>query len=513
MSIIDKNVPHIDNNFIVIPKSHYSALYYKTSFKVKIQKRNYSGSYYEDEPLYAEDKNNLYIPRGLINYVKLELLSNEELKLTREIDNIKDIKIYTKMSDKVILRSDQVYMINQMITHKRGIIQAGTGSGKTEVMSGFMKTLESNLGYYPPTLLLEPTTILVESTTNRFKRYNIPVTEYDTIRESGEFIENGVVIAHPKSIYNDLESGKMDLSKVKILLSDECQHLSASTWNTLFYNMNKVEFSIGMSAKAVIGNYLDISRYDSKSATIIGASGDVLADIDSSFYIEHGILSTPKLLRIAHNAVEKLPPKKGFNSRPNWHDIVKYRICSYNRNSKIVDLISDISKMNYKSLLLSNTKAHVKDLARMLEERGCKTLISFGGKEFLLYRDNEFISDTDDDPMKKFETGEYKILLGTSHLYEGIDVPNLDVVALVNVGKSSRRVIQAVGRTLRITKTGKYAYIVDFTDTGDGILRNHSRLREGTYKTDIGLGDSSIYEGSVDHLVGVFKSLENLKGN
>ena len=140
------------------------------------------------------------------------------------------------------------------------------------------------------------------------------------------------------------------------------------------------------------------------------------------------------------------------------------------------------------------------------------TRASFGGGIFEGFNGAEIYNDNG-DVFSKFGNGEYTILIGTSHLYEGVDVPNLDVIVLACGGKGERTQVQGIGRALRKTKSGKYAYIVDFTDTEDAILSRHSRMRMNRYVDIIGVPNEHIYKGiSVDNLEEIFNMVTHIVG-
>lgn len=116
-----------------------------------------------------------------------------------------------------------------------------------------------------------------------------------------------------------------------------------------------------------------------------------------------------------------------------------------------------------------------------------------------------------EDTMDGFKSGEFKILIGTSHIYEGADIPDLDVIILASVGKGLRKYIQGVGRGLRRSKTGKYAHIVDFTDHYDRVLNKHSLDRLDMFRTVIGVSDTNIYESlSFERFKEVFCRIEGI---
>ena len=101
-------------------------------------------------------------------------------------------------------------------------------------------------------------------------------------------------------------------------------------------------------------------------------------------------------------------------------------------------------------------------------------------------------------------------MLASIHLDEGVDVKQLDACILACSGKKDRRIIQRVGRVLRKSKTGKYAYIIDFTDYGSKVLNKQSNQRLKLYQENIGISNDYIADVTVDEVEDKFKRLENL---
>ena len=70
--------------------------------------------------------------------------------------------------------------------------------------------------------------------------------------------------------------------------------------------------------------------------------------------------------------------------------------------------------------------------------------------------------------------------------------------------------MQGIGRALRKTKSGKYAYLVDFTDHEDVVLSKHSKLRMTRYKELIGVPDNMTFDFvETKDLDRIFSSLED----
>ena len=120
--------------------------------------------------------------------------------------------------------------------------------------------------------------------------------------------------------------------------------------------------------------------------------------------------------------------------------------------------------------------------------------------------------DSDDSLEVVRKLGDhFNVLIATSHLDEGVDIKSLDACILACGGKKDRRIVQRVGRVLRRSKTGRYAYVIDFTDSGSKVLSRQSSSRLNMYKKDIGVPRDLIYDGIlVSEIEKEFKKLEGL---
>jgi superfamily II DNA or RNA helicase len=73
-------------------------------------------------------------------------------------------------------------------------------------------------------------------------------------------------------------------------------------------------------------------------------------------------------------------------------------------------------------------------------------------------------------------TGEIDVLIGTTIVDVGVDVPSIGMVILAGGGKAEIQLRQRIGRGLRAKKNGpNVTFIVDFTDDAQLDLRDHAR--------------------------------------
>lgn len=455
-----------------------------------------------------EDQSTMIIPRGLGNIVPY--LQTYEDKTTHNIDISRITQDVSSILPGITLRDDQVNAVSKMILAKRGIIQMGTGSGKTECIVAFVELLTKELGYTPNTLVIAPTTRLVDDTISRFEKYGITAIKYNKRR--GHI--DGIVVTHPMSVNNDISKNPNLLDELQVLICDEGHHLSADSYMRIATNAKNLEYCLALSATVVDMNKLpitDLSQLSPDEALVVGATGNVLVNMPPSYYIERGILANPVLIRMSNLANQYVRKSR------DWHSIRKTVLESSTRVSLASDIVAYFSALGYKSLILVDTKECAKKLVSRLAETGnsdtCR--VSFGGGEFLKWDETQnnlsTIDQATENTIDLFGSGESKILIGTSHIFEGFDVPNLDVVVIFSVGKSTRKIVQGIGRVLRKTKNTKYAYIIDFTDHENGILGNHSFQRLQICRTVIGVPDTQIYNNlSFQEFKFLIASLEGL---
>ncbi len=366
-----------------------------------------------------------------------------------------------------------------------------------------------NNGIIPTVLVMEPTVRLKSEMIERFKRYDIPVVDYSQNRK---IIENYVNICHPQSLGNDLRENEELLNNIQVLFGDEGHHMKSDSWRSPTKKMKNLEYSIVVSASAIDQsrvNCTNIKEFSYSEILVMSSSGKLVYNVNADSLINRGSLAEPVLVVLRNLADEKIDNyKKNFL---NWHIVSKVRLQSENRTDLIVSSAEFFHNKDRKSLILVHTRDWAHRIMKKLYDLGLSdyTRCSFGGGVFEKYNGYEFVKD-DSNVMDRFGSGEYSILIGTSHLYEGIDIPNLDVLILAYGGKAERLQLQGVGRVLRKTKSGNKAYIIDFTDSEDVVLSAQLKKRMDRYKNIIGIEeDDTFYDMNIEDLEFIFNKYEN----
>lgn len=452
-----------------------------------------------------QDTDEIMIPTGLGKLVA-QYFSNYTDSRVMSLPIITDIRDEDIQLPGITLREEQINAVRKAIKTRRLIISMGTGGGKTEIACALITTLRKLSDPNLSMIMLEPSEHLVKSTVNRFKSYGINAVSWSEHR--GKPLEsNEVVVAMPTSLRNDIRKNPEIAKSVRMVIADECHHASSASWYEVLTSFSNIEYAIGLSATAVSEkcDYSMISEYSIDELKIIGCLGPVRVKITAGDLIEKGSLATPILIRMLNYANEPIPE----NEYNNWHRISSDVLRSPTRNRLTAKSAMFFAKQNRQVLILVNTIQWARDLLRFLDSyKMSGVCASYGGG---VYEEcyNGHIQKAENG-IDRFKTRDVSILIATTHLYEGADLPDLDVIILAFGGQSDRIQLQGIGRALRKSKTGKYAYIIDFTDTYNGILRHQADIRMSRYKSIVGISDDRIYDNvELKSLIGIFDKLES----
>lgn len=459
------------------------------------------------EPLYkVGEGSSLEISQGFTRLLPAkyqELFKLDTLNLSYpEIDM--DLDRVRKVLNSFDLRPDQISAVMKALLFKRGTIQAGTGCGKSAMMAAICKLLvEENPDI--KILVLEPTLVLVGDMLKFFNENDIKSIDYKTYLTSDDKSYN-VLITHPKSILTNLESNI--LGKIQAVMWDECQHVGCDTYTTVNSYLDYAEVSIGFSALVVQEDhiYSPLSELTYEEALVLGCSGPIIFHAPPSYYIESGILSTPYVFQIQYEIPSYL--KQQFDYTKLSAGVRKDQV----RQLIINESISQFVELGRRVLVLVPTKQLAYDLSsQLLANYGYTSILSFGSNQGYIVDPIRQVKFMKNAPTEFNDNDDYQIMIATSHLDEGVDLKKLDVVILAAGGKSSRRLVQRIGRILRLSKSGKYAYVVDFTDEGNPILVKHRNERLRIYKDELGMDESQIYSNVLPQQIGgIVQQLEGL---
>jgi hypothetical protein len=263
------------------------------------------------------------------------------------------------------------------------------------------------------------------------------------------------------------------------------------------------EFVIGEEAHEAGGNsYFEILRFcknaryrlaltatpfmrsDSEAnMRLMAAFGHVGIDVSEKLLIDRGILARP-IFKI----VRGLPKPPKLYKSTAWQAAYRIGIVeNIERNRKIVQEAARAVAHGLPVMILVQHKAHGKILEDLFEIAGIEARFIFG----------EHDNDRRRRALDGLKDGSIKVLIGSTILDVGVDVPAVGMVVLAGGGKAEVALRQRIGRGLRAKKFGpNTAFIVDFDDEWNGHLRDHARQRHAIIADTPGFAEGILAPGA-----------------
>ena len=143
---------------------------------------------------------------------------------------------------------------------------------------------------------------------------------------------------------------------------------------------------------------------------------------------------------------------------------------------QIDDLFGEINKTKergFRTLVTTLTKRMAEDLTKYLTELGIKTT----------YMHSEIQAIERMKIIKDLRTGEFDVLVGINLLREGLDIPEVALVAILDADKegflrSETSLIQTIGRAARNSESRVIMYADNITKSMDKAIKETERRRE-----------------------------------
>lgn len=198
--------------------------------------------------------------------------------------------------------------------------------------------------------------------------------------------------------------------------------------------------------------------------TLISGLGKVIEEVDAKELVEMGFLTEPLIQIIPVKDTTTIE-----DTELSYREIYeKYITDNELRNTMIVELVKKISEKPSRTLIIVKDLKHAEILHELLPGS-----LKLEGKDDIVSRKKT---------IEKFASSEKAVLIGTTIMQTGIDIP--EITHLVNARglKSEIATIQAMGRALRIHKSKQKVFIFDFFDKAP-YLQKHAKERIKSYKS------------------------------
>jgi superfamily II DNA or RNA helicase len=371
---------------------------------------------------------------------------SESWSLKESIDFIADLKLQAH-GKSIEPHEHQIMAITKALRYLRRVILSPTNSGKSLIAYVIVRHLLQK-GYKG--LIVVPTTSLVEQLYKDFHDYssvngwNAESNVHKIYQGQDKFINKNVTISTWQSIYDITD--KDFFKKFDFVIGDEAHHFQAKCLGKIMTNLTNARYRIGMSGTiqdtevhrlALEGHFGPVTRV---------ATNRELMDkkISADLNIKCLVLKYPSSVC---SATQKF----------DYHEEMDFLVTNKSRNSFITNLT--LSLKNNSLVLFQYVDKHGKQLHALIKAKNKdpdrKIFFVSGGTHV----------DDREEIRKIIETENDAIIIASYGVFStGINIRNIHHIVFASPSKSKIRVLQSIGRGLRVSDTKSSVALYDISD-------------------------------------------------
>jgi superfamily II DNA or RNA helicase len=390
---------------------------------------------------------------GLTDHIISFLEANQmEYVLNEDLNE----KINIGFSDPAIKKYNLTYRdyqeksIISALKKGRGVVVIPTAGGKTFIMSSIIESMRENLRKTNAlAMVVVPSLQLVTQTAKDFQEYGME--NVTTWSGNNKPDENATTIVAGSQI---LLSSKTDLSilnNVDILLIDEVHSLRKGNEINKIFNLINTDHCFGFTGT------LPPSQIDQWN--IFGKIGPIVYEEKTNELKEKKFISNFKItiLNIKHQNVPKFN-KNIVRPTDAYNNELEYLIHDSRRNILIAKLAQ---KLSHNTIIMVDRIDHglniEKELNIIHRKLGDDRPICF------LRGSTEIAEREKIRQLMSMRNGV--IVVAVSKIFStGINIPNLHNIIFASAGKAKIKIMQSIGRALRLHPTKTIANIFDIAD-------------------------------------------------
>lgn len=391
----------------------------------------------------AKTPTSALLPIGFL-YELEKYLEHEEAQFKTNDERKSDVWTYTdsqieKSLGYLDLYDYQIESVQKCLDRKSGVVKASTGAGKTEIFISLCKLTNKK------TLILFARIALAQQTLTRMKKAGLDagIVQGNKIDENHQIVMATVQSGHKLK----------DLEKYDMIIVDECHRASGDQYKDLL-RRSRARYRFGFSATPFVKD-----KY--KAALVRMWIGPLIYEVDPKKLLAEERIATPTIRMIPIS-------DPGNISLCKWPRVEKLGIVENSYRNRVVVNLAKMLKGQ--TLILVKLLDHGDYLGENIPNS-----VWLSGKN----KDKER-----DAIIKRFDDGEDFVLIASTIFDEGIDIKSVQHIILAGGGASYVKILQRIGRGMRVTDTKKTVDVYDFYDSTNDILKRHAEERIKTYKKE-----------------------------
>ena len=391
----------------------------------------------------------------------IELEDLRTYKTTFQFEQIKEDtfahktwpKGHVKEGESIMFRDYQVEIVNTFLANPQSLQEAATGAGKTLVTAALSLSVEQ----YGRSIVIVPNKSLVVQTEEDYVNLGLDVGVYFGDRKE---LNKTHTICTWQSLNNLLKAtqeGTVDftindfIEGVVCVIVDEVHQAKAEVLKDLLTGvLSRVPIRWGLTGT--------IPKADFDKLSLLVSLGPVVGKLSASELQEQGVLAK------CHVNIVQLKDGKEYK---DYQSELKFLTTDQLRLDTIAKLIDKIKDTGNTLVLVDRISAG-KELVERLPNS-----VFVSGEMKLTERKEEY---------DEIRTSEGRILVCTYGVAAvGINVPRLFNIVMLEPGKSFVRVIQSIGRGLRMAEDKDHVAVWDITSDCK-FSKRHLTQRKAFYK-------------------------------
>lgn len=264
------------------------------------------------------------------------------------------------------------------------------------------------------------------------------------------------------------------LSAFEFVILEEAHEASGNSYYEILRHCKNANYRLALTATPFMKDD------EESNMRLMASSGHVAIKVTEETLINRGILAKPYFKYVE---LKEAPPKL-FRST-NWQRAYELGIMKNDlRNKHIVAEAMRAKSYGLSTMILVQRKDHGSLLCDKLNSVGVRSTYIFG-------EDNQ---DERSAAISALKDKKIDVLIGTTILDVGVDVPAVGMVILAGGGKAEVALRQRIGRGLREKRDGSpnVALIVDFADSHNIHLKGHYLQRRSIVEGTKGFAENIV---------------------
>jgi len=370
---------------------------------------------------------------------------------------------HIKAGQPIELREHQVEAIDNFLKNPQSLQEIATGAGKTLITAALSHLVEP----YGRSIVIVPNKSLVTQTEEDYINMGLDVGVFYGNRK--EYTKTHTICTWQSlnSLYKKTKKGEAPieigefLDNVVCVIVDEVHSAKADALKTMLTSaMSHIPLRWGLTGT--------IPKEQFEFQAIRCSLGNVVGQVTAKSLQDKGILAN------CHVKIQQLQDERVFT---NYQSELKYLLSDDERLDQVASMISDIAQTGNTLVLVDRVSAGKELTGRLQHMDGWRSL-----QDNVVFVSGATKTEKRKEEYDKIKDASNMIICATYGVAAvGINIPRIFNLVLIEPGKSFVRVIQSIGRSVRIAEDKDFAQVWDITSSCK-FAKRHLTTRKKFYK-------------------------------